>query len=52
MQIDSQLRAIEGQTAAGPGAAALATNKVIRNTYILLAMTLGSARGPSRRRWR
>lgn len=41
MQIDSQLRAIEGQTAAGPGSAALATNKVIRNTYILLAMTLG-----------
>jgi modulator of FtsH protease len=41
MQIDSQLRAIEGQTAAAPGAAALATNKVIRNTYILLAMTLG-----------
>jgi modulator of FtsH protease len=41
MQIDSQLRTIEGQTAAAPGAAALATNKVIRNTYILLAMTLG-----------
>ena len=41
MQIDSQLRAIKVQTAAGSVPAALATNKVIRNTYLLLAMTLG-----------
>ena len=40
MQIDSQLRAIQVPTAAGPIAAPLATNKVIRNTYLLLAMTL------------
>ena len=40
MQIDSQLRAIEVQTGAGSVPAALATNKVIRNTYLLLAMTL------------
>ena len=40
MQIDNQLRAIEAQTAAGSVLAALATNKVIRNTYLLLAMTL------------
>ena len=40
MQIDSQLRTVEVQTAAGPVPAALATNKVIRNTYLLLAMTL------------
>ena len=40
MQIDSQFRAIEVQTAAGSVPAALATNKVIRNTYLLLAMTL------------
>ena len=40
MQIDSQLRAIEVQTTAGSIPAALATSKVIRNTYLLLAMTL------------
>lgn len=40
MQIDSQLRAIQAQTAAGSVQAALATNNVIRNTYLLLAMTL------------
>ncbi len=40
MQIDSQLRATERQSAAGSLPAALATNKVIRNTYLLLAMTL------------
>ena len=40
MQIDSQFRAIEVQTAAGSVPAALATNKVIRNTYLLRAMTL------------
>ena len=40
MQIDSQLRAIEGQTAAGTARKALATNRVIRNTYLLLALTL------------
>jgi len=40
VQIDSQLRAIEVQTGAGSVPAALATNKVIRNTYLLLAMTL------------
>ena len=40
MQIDSQLRAVEGQTAAGSARAALATNRVIRNTYLLLALTL------------
>jgi len=41
MQIDSQLRTIEGQTAAASARAALATNRVIRNTYLLLALTLG-----------
>jgi len=40
VQIDSQFRAIEVQTAASSVPAALATNKVIRNTYLLLAMTL------------
>ena len=40
MPIDSQLRAIERQPAASSVRAALATNKVIRNTYLLLAMTL------------
>jgi modulator of FtsH protease len=40
VQIDSQLRAIEVQTTAGSIPAALATSKVIRNTYLLLAMTL------------
>ena len=40
MQIDSQSRAIEVQTAAGSAPTALRTNKVIRNTYLLLAMTL------------
>jgi modulator of FtsH protease len=40
VQIDSQLRAVEGQTAAGSTRAALATNRVIRNTYLLLALTL------------
>ena len=40
MHIDSQLRAIEGQTAAGSARAALATNRVIRNTYLLLVLTL------------
>ena len=40
MQIDSQLRAIEGQAATGSIPVVLATNKVIRNTYLLLAMTL------------
>ena len=40
MQIDTQSRAIAGQGAAGSARAALATNKVIRNTYLLLAMTL------------
>ena len=38
MQFDSQPRAIAGP--AGSARAALATNKVIRNTYLLLAMTL------------
>ncbi len=38
MQFDSQIRAIEGP--AGSAGAALATNRVIRNTYLLLAMTL------------
>src|SRR3990172_274448 len=40
MQIDSQLRAIQAKTAAEQVRAALAANKVIRNTYLLLAMTL------------
>ena len=40
MQIDSHRHAIDGQTAAGSVAAAPAANKVIRNTYLLLAMTL------------
>lgn len=40
MQIDSQLRAIERQGAAASVSAALAANKVIRNTYLLLSMTL------------
>lgn len=40
MQIDSQLRALQAQSAAGSVPAALAANKVIRNTYLLLAMTL------------
>ena len=40
MQIDTQLRATERQSAVGSLRAALATNKVIRNTYLLLAMTL------------
>ena len=40
MQIDTQLRATERQSAAGSLRSALATNKVIRNTYLLLAMTL------------
>lgn len=40
MQINGQLRASEVQTATGPVAAALAANKVIRNAYLLLAMTL------------
>jgi modulator of FtsH protease len=38
--IDSQLRAIQVPATAGPVPSALATNKVIRNTYLLLAMTL------------
>lgn len=40
MQIDSQVTAIDGQTAVVSVPATLATNKVIRNTYLLLAMTL------------
>jgi modulator of FtsH protease len=40
VQIDNPLHAIERQPAAGSMQAALATNKVIRNTYLLLAMTL------------
>lgn len=40
MPIDSQLRAIQVPAAADSVAAAPATNKVIRNTYLLLAMTL------------
>ena len=40
MQTDSQLRAMNGRTAAGSASSALATNKVIRNTYLLLSMTL------------
>lgn len=40
MQIDSRLRAVEVPNAAGSVSAALAANKVIRNTYLLLAMTL------------
>ena len=40
MQIDSELRAIERQSEAGSLRSALVTNKVIRNTYLLLAMTL------------
>ena len=36
----NQTRAIDLQAAGHPIAAALATNKVIRNTYLLLAMTL------------
>jgi len=40
VQIDSQLRAIQRQPAAGSARAALTTNRVIRNTYLLLAMTL------------
>jgi modulator of FtsH protease len=40
MQIDTQSRAIERQPTAGLVRAALAGNKVIRNTYLLLAMTL------------
>ena len=39
MPIDSQLHAIEDQAAAGSLRSALATNKVIRNAYLLLAMT-------------
>lgn len=40
MQTDSQLHASHAQAAAGSAPAALATNRVIRNTYLLLAMTL------------
>jgi len=40
VQTDSQLRAMNGRTAAGSASSALATNKVIRNTYLLLSMTL------------
>lgn len=40
MKLISQVRAIQLPTADHPVAAALATNKVIRNTYLLLAMTL------------
>lgn len=40
MQIDSQLHPLAGAPAAGANPAVLATNKVIRNTYLLLAMTL------------
>ena len=40
MQTDSQLGAMNGRTAAGSASSALATNKVIRNTYLLLSMTL------------
>ena len=40
MQIDSELRATERQSEAGSLRSALVTNKVIRNTYLLLAMTL------------
>lgn len=40
MQIEIQSPALERQTAAGSIPAALATNKVIRHTYLLLAMTL------------
>ena len=40
MQFENQVRAIEGQTTAGAIQSALAANKVIRNTYLLLAMTL------------
>ena len=36
----NQTRAIELQAAGHPIAAVLASNKVIRNTYLLLAMTL------------
>lgn len=43
MQIDSRLRAIERQTAAASMPAALATNKIVRNTYLLSAMTLASS---------
>jgi len=38
--IDSQLRAIQVPATDGSVPSALATNKVIRNTYLLLAMTL------------
>lgn len=40
MSILNQSRAIPAPTASNPLAAALATNKVIRNTYMLLSMTL------------
>lgn len=40
MPIDSQLRAIQVRAIDGSVPSALATNKVIRNTYLLLAMTL------------
>jgi len=40
VQTDSQLGAMNGRTAAGSASSALATNKVIRNTYLLLSMTL------------
>ena len=40
MNPTSQTRAIDIQAAGRPIAAALASNKVIRNTYLLLAMTL------------
>ena len=40
MQIDSQIRTIKVRSAADSVPAALVTNKVIRNTYLLLAATL------------
>lgn len=40
MRFENQVRALEGQSAAGSAPAALAANKVIRNTYLLLSMTL------------
>jgi len=40
VRFENQVRALEGQSAAGSAPAALAANKVIRNTYLLLSMTL------------
>ena len=40
MQFENQVRAIDGPSATASAPAALAANRVIRNTYLLLSMTL------------